>query len=143
MSVFGCVLRDECVTAEISLPRRCSHGPLKRQHPRSAPVTRLSEGGHRLPRAATPEAFDSSAVPLSPSPPPSPPPPPPTCSLCIHAALQLKLQQRRTREELVSQGIMPRKSTHPHLTAPHLAPPHPFLASPSATALYLASTSIT
>src|SRR4029434_1417731 len=26
--------------------------------------------------------------------------------------LQLKLQQRRTREELVSQGIMPR--THPH-----------------------------
>lgn len=31
------------------------------------------------------------------------------------AVLQLKLQQRRTREELVSQGIMPRKS-HP-LTA--------------------------
>lgn len=31
-------------------------------------------------------------------------------SLCLHAVLQLKLQQRRTREELVSQGIMPRKS---------------------------------
>lgn len=30
---------------------------------------------------------------------------------CLHAVLQLKLQQRRTREELVSQGIMPRKST--------------------------------
>lgn len=29
--------------------------------------------------------------------------------LCLHAVLQLKLQQRRTREELVSQGIMPRK----------------------------------
>ncbi|NWI00555.1 MKL1 protein, partial [Tichodroma muraria] len=28
-------------------------------------------------------------------------------SLCCHAVLQLKLQQRRTREELVSQGIMP------------------------------------
>lgn len=31
--------------------------------------------------------------------------------LRVHAVLQLKLQQRRTREELVSQGIMPRKST--------------------------------
>lgn len=30
-------------------------------------------------------------------------------SLCCPAVLQLKLQQRRTREELVSQGIMPRK----------------------------------
>lgn len=30
-------------------------------------------------------------------------------SLCCCAVLQLKLQQRRTREELVSQGIMPRK----------------------------------
>lgn len=30
-------------------------------------------------------------------------------SLCRPAVLQLKLQQRRTREELVSQGIMPRK----------------------------------
>lgn len=30
-------------------------------------------------------------------------------SLCCRAVLQLKLQQRRTREELVSQGIMPRK----------------------------------
>ena len=30
-------------------------------------------------------------------------------SLCHPAVLQLKLQQRRTREELVSQGIMPRK----------------------------------
>lgn len=29
--------------------------------------------------------------------------------LCCCAVLQLKLQQRRTREELVSQGIMPRK----------------------------------
>lgn len=29
--------------------------------------------------------------------------------ICLHAVLQLKLQQRRTREELVSQGIMPRK----------------------------------
>lgn len=41
----------------------------------------------------------------------------PSVILCIwtlflspHAVLQLKLQQRRTREELVSQGIMPRKS---------------------------------
>lgn len=30
-------------------------------------------------------------------------------SSCCLAVLQLKLQQRRTREELVSQGIMPRK----------------------------------
>lgn len=30
-------------------------------------------------------------------------------SLCCPAVLQLKLQQRRTREELVSQGIMPRE----------------------------------
>uniref|UniRef100_A0A8B9QSE2 Phosphatase and actin regulator n=1 Tax=Anas platyrhynchos TaxID=8839 RepID=A0A8B9QSE2_ANAPL len=30
-------------------------------------------------------------------------------SLCCCAVLQLKLQQRRTREELVSQGIMPRE----------------------------------
>lgn len=30
-------------------------------------------------------------------------------SLCCTSVLQLKLQQRRTREELVSQGIMPRK----------------------------------
>lgn len=30
-------------------------------------------------------------------------------SFCCPAVLQLKLQQRRTREELVSQGIMPRK----------------------------------
>ncbi|KAJ7983530.1 hypothetical protein DPEC_G00377090 [Dallia pectoralis] len=28
-------------------------------------------------------------------------------SVCPHAVLQLKLQQRRTREELASQGIMP------------------------------------
>lgn len=35
---------------------------------------------------------------------------PPPHLLCLHAVLQLKLQQRRTREELVSQGIMPRKS---------------------------------
>lgn len=34
---------------------------------------------------------------------------PPLLSLCHPAVLQLKLQQRRTREELVSQGIMPRK----------------------------------
>lgn len=34
---------------------------------------------------------------------------PPLPSLCCRAVLQLKLQQRRTREELVSQGIMPRK----------------------------------
>lgn len=33
-----------------------------------------------------------------------------TLFLSPHAVLQLKLQQRRTREELVSQGIMPRKS---------------------------------
>ncbi|NXN49397.1 MKL1 protein, partial [Rynchops niger] len=32
---------------------------------------------------------------------------PPLPSLCCRAVLQLKLQQRRTREELVSQGIMP------------------------------------
>lgn len=35
--------------------------------------------------------------------------PPSLLSLCRPAVLQLKLQQRRTREELVSQGIMPRK----------------------------------
>lgn len=35
------------------------------------------------------------------------------CCLRLHAVLQLKLQQRRTREELVSQGIMPRKLKHP------------------------------
>lgn len=35
--------------------------------------------------------------------------PSPPLSLCCPAVLQLKLQQRRTREELVSQGIMPRK----------------------------------
>lgn len=39
------------------------------------------------------------------------------CEICLHLwlyffllVLQLKLQQRRTREELVSQGIMPRKN---------------------------------
>lgn len=38
-----------------------------------------------------------------------PPEPSSLLSLCCPAVLQLKLQQRRTREELVSQGIMPRK----------------------------------
>ena len=113
MSLFGCVPQDKCVAAELSLPWRGTHGPVKHQTTRTALVTPPSEGGHDPPGAVTREAFDSYVVSLS-----SPPPPlssPPPCSLCIHAALQLKLQQRRTREELVSQGIMPRKSTHPHL----------------------------
>ncbi|KAH0616862.1 hypothetical protein JD844_028290 [Phrynosoma platyrhinos] len=42
--------------------------------------------------------------------------------LCLLTVLQLKLQQRRTREELVSQGIMPRKCNLCKLLLPLLIP---------------------
>uniref|UniRef100_A0A674NC21 Phosphatase and actin regulator n=1 Tax=Takifugu rubripes TaxID=31033 RepID=A0A674NC21_TAKRU len=48
-----------------------------------------------------------SRTPVAPASPPSPPPPPPKITTPKFHVLQLCLQQRRTREQLAEQGIMP------------------------------------
>jgi len=93
---------DECGVRErrsncLWVPVRGYPRERSRRTPEQAPI-RDDEDAPRA-RPSIVAATDSLSSPLSA---PSP--------LGLHAVLQLKLQQRRTREELVSQGIMPRKS---------------------------------